>query len=103
MNPKPKPLNSTQKTALGWAKARGGKIRLFGRDLWKPGIDPNESRIIGRNTVVSLLRRGVVRESARRGSMVTEVEIVPEGEIVLPESVPMAPKAQFSGVYLKRV
>lgn len=102
MNPKPKPLNSTQKTALGWAKARGGKIRRFGRDLWKPGIDPAECRVVNHNTVVSLLRRGLLRESDRKGSLVTEVEVV-EGEIRVPESIPLEPRASFSGVYLKRV
>lgn len=102
MNPKPKALNSTQKTALGWAKARGGKIRRCGTNYWKPGIDPSESRIINHNTVVSLLRRGLVKESGWRGSMATEVEIV-EGEVVVPDAVSMTTHAIMPGVFYKRV
>lgn len=97
-----KSLNSTQKQALGWAKARGGKIRLFGRDVWKPGLDKYEPRTIGRNTVVSLLRRGLLKETGWKGSVPIECEVVPEGEAVVPETIGLEMKASLPGVFLNR-
>lgn len=95
-------LNSTQRCALAWATARGGKMRFYGRTSWKPGTDPAEPRIINQNTVVSLLRRGLVRETGWRGSIATEVEVVPEGEVVAPGKVSLVPKPDLPGIFIKR-